>query len=403
MISRNENKSTPSTEGFPDEDSQIVKSFDDMMLPTEVLKGIYRYGWEQPTSIQERVVIPMKDGRDIVAQAQSGKGKTGAFAISSLCIVDCREQHTQVVILSPTRELAAQTFQVVKKLGEDLEGLHVALCVGGTHVRECIDTLRRGPQIVVGTPGRVRHMCERGELRTRQLRCIVLDEADEMLDRGFREAMVEIFEYCPESVQVCLFSATYTPDVLEIANQACRNPFRILVKKEDVTLSGIKQFFVDCEKDYYKLDVLSDLYTCLSITQLIIFVNSRRRVEELHAAMTAQDHTCSSIHGGMTTEERDLRMKEFQTGTSRVLISTDLLARGIDVSNVGTVINYDLPHNDFSNYIHRIGRSGRHGKKGLALNFVTDSDRDTTTIRELERYYCTRIEELPADIASIED
>merc|ERR1719499_2415928 len=161
--------------------------------------------------------------------------------------------------------------------------------------------------------------------------------------------MVEIFEYCPESVQVCLFSATYTPDVLEIANQACRNPFRILVKKEDVTLSGIKQFFVDCEKDYYKLDVLSDLYTCLSITQLIIFVNSRRRVEEIHAAMT--------------TEERDLRMKEFQTGTSRVLISTDLLARGIDVSNVGTVINYDLPHNDFSNYIHRIGRSGRHGKK----------------------------------------
>jgi translation initiation factor 4A len=400
MISRDENNNTLS-EGFPDEDIQIVSSFDDMNLPMLLLKGIYGYGWERPTPIQERVIVPMIEGRDIVAQAQSGKGKTGAFAISSLSIVDCSKRQTQVVILSPTRELASQTFSVVAQIGRDLNDLLVASCVGGTHVRDCVRSLRQGPQIVVGTPGRVRHMCEKGELRTDRLQCIILDEADEMLDRGFREAMVEIFEFCPENVQVCLFSATYTPDVLQIANQACRNPFRILVKKEDVTLSGIKQFYVHCERDHYKLDVLCDLYECLSITQLIIFVNSKRRVEELHAAMTAQDHTCSCIHGGMTTEERNLRMTEFRSGSSRVLISTDLLARGIDVSNVGTVINYDLPHNDFSNYIHRIGRSGRHGKKGLALNFVTDNHRDSTTIRELERYYCTKIGELPADLAAI--
>lgn len=401
MISRDENKNTLS-EGFPDEDIQIVSSFDDMNLPMLLLKGIYGYGWERPTPIQERVIVPMIEGRDIVAQAQSGKGKTGAFAISSLSIVDCSKKQTQVVILSPTRELAAQTFSVVEQIGRDLNGLFVASCVGGNHVRDCVRALRQGPQIVVGTPGRVRHMCERGELRTDRLQCIILDEADEMLDRGFREAMVEIFEFCPENVQVCLFSATYTPDVLQIANQACRNPFRILVKKEDVTLSGIKQFYVHCDEDYEKLDVLCNLYECLSISQVIIFVNSKRRVEELHAAMTAQDHTCSCIHGGMTTEERNLRMTEFRSGSSRVLISTDLLARGIDVSNVGTVINYDLPHNDFSNYIHRIGRSGRHGKKGLALNFViTNNHRDSATIRELERYYCTKIGELPADLAAI--
>merc|ERR1719397_2251653 len=323
----------------------------------------------------------MKDGRDIVAQAQSGKGKTGAFTVASLAIIDCEKRFPQVVILSPTRELSDQTYVVTRKLGANLKGLSVAECVGGSPVRECIRILRTGPQIVIGTPGRMRHMLESGELNLSHLRCVVLDEADEMLDRGFRDSMYDIFEHCPQDVQVCLFSATYTPDVLEVTERMCRNPYRILVKKEEVTLDGIKQFYVDCDLDRYKLEILCDLYECLSISQLIIFVNSKRRVEDVFNFLNAQDHTCSCIHGG---------------------ISTDLLARGIDVQNVGTVINFDLPHNDFSNYIHRIGRSGRHGKKGLALNFITNHHRDTTTIRELERYYSTKINELPADLATIE-
>merc|ERR1711994_458590 len=245
-------------------------------------------------------------------------------------------------------------------------------------------------------------MGKEGKLKLASLRAIILDEADEMLDRGFRDVMYDIFEFCPEDVQVCLFSATYNREVLQIADKCCRNPFRILIKQEEVPLDGIKQFYVHCEAEQYKLDVLCDLYECISISALIIFVNSKQRVEQLFDAMNAQDHTCSCIHGGMTTEERNLRMLEFRTGASRVLIATDLLARGIDVQNVGTVINYDLPHNDFSNYIHRIGRSGRHGKKGLALNFVTDDPRDSTTIRELERFYNTKINELPQDIASVE-
>jgi len=404
MNSRSDNllNTTPSVEGFPDEDIKIVSSFDDMYLDMLLLKGIYGYGWENPTSIQERVIVPMKEGRDIVAQAQSGKGKTGAFAVASLSIADPTQRVAQVVILSPTRELATQTYDVVSALGANIDGLLLSECVGGTAVRACMEVLRQGPQIVVGTPGRIRHMIRESYLQMKRLKCIVLDEADEMLERGFRESMYDIFEYCPEDVQVCLFSATYTNEVLEVANNMCRNPVRILIKKENVTLDGIKQFFVDCEEERHKLAVLCDLYECLSISQLIIFVNSRRRVEDVYHYLNSQDHTCSCIHGGMDPEERKLKMMEFRQGASRVLIATDLLARGIDVQNVGTVINFDLPHNDFSNYIHRIGRSGRHGKKGLALNFITNHPRDTTTIRELERYYSTKINELPADLATIE-
>jgi len=395
-------KPSPSSAGFIDEEIKIVSSFDDMHLGMKLLKGIYGYGWEKPTDIQQKIVVPMKNGKDIVAQAQSGRGKTGAFAIASLSIADCSKRTAQVVVLSPTRELASQTFDVMSKLGLDMVGLTVALCVGGTAVRDCAQLLRSGAQIVVGTPGRVRHMIERGDLQLKHMQCIVLDEADEMLDRGFQDVMYEIFQFCPVNVQVCLFSATYTPECLDLTNKFCRNPVRILIKKENVTLDGIKQFYVHCEKEQYKLDVLCDLFECFSISQLIIFANSKRRVDDIYAAMTANDFTCSHIHGGMTPEERKLKMLEFRTGSSRVLIATDLLARGIDVQNVGTVINYDLPHHDFSNYIHRIGRSGRHGKKGIALNFVTDRAQDATTIRELQKYYNTKIEELPQDVASIE-
>jgi len=406
MSSRNANLPTSRSnselpsEGFPDESVQIVSSFDDMYLDMLLLKGIYGYGWEEPTAIQQRIIMPMKDGRDIVAQAQSGKGKTGAFAIASLSIVDVKKPVTQVLILSPTRELADQSHGVMENLGRDLQGLQITLTVGGTPVRENIRELQRGPQIVIGTPGRVLHMIEKGYLDLKNLQAIVLDEADVMLERGFRENMYDTFAFCPETVQVCLFSATYTPDILQLTEKFCRNPFRILVKKEEVTLDGIKQFYVDCEKDAYKFETLCDLYECLSISQLIIFVNSKHRAEWLFGAMTANDFTCSHIHGGMSSEERKLKMYEFRSGSSRVLISTNLLARGIDVQNVGTVINYDLPQ-DLSNYIHRIGRSGRHGRKGLAINFVTNDVESTRTIRELERYYCTKISELPADIGTI--
>jgi len=399
MSSRDANNQTST--GFPEE-IQITSSFDDMSLDMQLLRGIYGYGWEEPTGIQQRTIVPMKDGRDILAQAQSGKGKTGAFTVASLSIADASLRQTHVLILAPTRELAMQSREVAENLSINMDGMSVALCIGGTRVKDNVRELQRNPAIVVGTPGRINHMIQNGALEMKHLRCIVLDEADEMLDRGFREIMYDIFQYCPEEVQVCLFSATYNKEVLEVANRFCRNPFRILIKKESVTLDGIKQFYVDCEQEHFKLGVLTDLYECLSISQVIIFVNTVARCEQLYNAMTAQDFTCSFTHGSMDWEERTLRMKEFRSGASRVLISTELMARGIDVANVGIVINYDLPHDDFSVYIHRIGRSGRHGKKGVAINFITDDPRDHQTIRELERYYCTKINELPADLASLD-
>jgi len=232
---------------------------------------------------------------------------------------------------------------------------------------------------------------------------IVLDEADEMLDRGFQDVMYEIFEVIPAETQVCLFSATYTPEVLEVSRKFMRNPAKILVKKEAVTLDGIKQFYVNCGSEGWKFDTLCDLYESISVAQLIIFCNTQRTTEILRDKLEQRDFTCSHIHGSMSSDERKERMKLFRDGHSRVLISTDLLARGIDVPNVDKVINYDLPHRDYSNYIHRIGRSGRYGKKGVAINFITDDERDQRTIRGLEQHYSTKIAELPANLSNLEE
>jgi len=231
-----------------------------------------------------------------------------------------------------------------------------------------------------------------------RLEFLVLDEADEMLSRGFRDAVYDIFQELPPKVQVCLFSATMPMDVLEVSKRFMRDPVRILVKKEMVTLDGIKQFYVAVEQENWKLDTLCDLYETLSITQAIIYCNTRRKVDWVTDKMQQRDFTVSSMHGDMTSEERNLILKEFRSGSSRVLITTDLLARGIDVQQVSLVINYDLPHNK-ENYIHRIGRSGRFGRKGVSINFVVDED--VRTMREIEQFYNTKIEEMPMNVADL--
>lgn len=389
-----------SCEGFMESNLELISSFDDLFLDEQLLRGIYGYGWEDPTPIQQRAIKPMMDGIDTLAQAQSGTGKTGAFSVGALSVVDCGSKSAQVLVLSPTRELANQTNEVFKGVGTYMEDLKITRCVGGTSVRDCVRELR-GAQVIVGTPGRLYHMIESNYLTVDGLKMIVLDEADEMLDRGFRDVMYDIFQMIPASTQVCLFSATYNPEILEVSNRFMREPARILVKQEAVTLDGIKQFYVQCDREEYKFPTLCDLYEHISVAQLIIFCNTQRQTEVLRDRLEQEDFTCSHIHGGMTTQERTYRMQLFRGGATRVLISTDLLARGIDVPNVGMVVNFDLPHNDFENYIHRIGRSGRHGKKGIAINFVTSSDRDRMTIGGLEKHYSTVIEELPSDIGAL--
>merc|ERR1712117_624314 len=265
-------------------------------------------------------------------------------------------------------------------------------------VREDIKVLQTGVQIVVGTPGRVNDMINRNALKLEKLRIFILDEADEMLSRGFKDQIYDVFQYLPSEVQVCLFSATMPVEILHMTSRFMRDPVRILVKKEQLTLDGIKQFYVAVEREEYKLDTLCDLYETLTITQAIIYCNTRRKVDWLTDKMGQRDFTVSAMHGEMNQTERELIMKEFRSGSSRVLIATDLLARGIDVQQVSLVINYDLPSNR-ENYIHRIGRSGRFGRKGVAINFVTSED--VPAMKELEQFYNTQIDEMPMDVADL--
>lgn len=379
-------------------DIRVIPSFDDMPLHQQLLRGIYSYGFEKPSAIQQRAIVPMIQGGDIIAQAQSGTGKTGAFSIALLQRMDFRHRQLQGLVLSPTRELAQQTHQVVSQIGEYVSESQT-FChtfVGGTRVQEDLKKLQAGVVVAVGTPGRVSDVIKRGALRTEYLRVLVLDEADEMLSQGFSEQIYEIFKFLPKDIQVALFSATMPQDVLDLTKKFMRNPVRILVKKESLTLEGIKQFYVAVEEEH-KLDTLMDLYESVSIAQSVIFANTRRKVDWVSEQLNKNNHTVSSMHAEMQRGEREKVMSTFRSGSSRVLVTTDLVARGIDVHHVNIVINFDLPTNK-ENYLHRIGRGGRYGRKGVAINFV--SQRDVELLREIEGHYHTQIEELPMDFAA---
>jgi translation initiation factor 4A len=376
---------------------EIVDNFDNMNLSPELLRGIYAYGFERPSTIQQRAILPVIKGRDVIAQAQSGTGKTATFSISALQKLDTSNPQCQALILAPTRELAQQIQKVVIALGDFMKVVCHA-CIGGTNVREDMKALETGAHVVVGTPGRVFDMINRGALKTDNMKMFILDEADEMLSRGFKDQIYDVFQRLPPSTQVVLLSATMPIEVMEVTTKFMRDPIRILVKKDELTLEGIKQFFVAVEKEEWKLDTLCDLYETVTITQAVIFCNTRRKVDWLTEKLTAREFTVSAMHGDMEQGQREVIMKEFRSGSSRVLIATDLLARGIDVQQVSLVINYDLPSNK-ENYIHRIGRGGRFGRKGVAINFVTADD--TRMLREIEQFYSTQILEMPMNVADL--
>jgi len=376
---------------------EITDNFDNMGLNNELLRGIYAYGFERPSAIQQRAIAPVIKGHDVIAQAQSGTGKTATFSISILQKLDMSVNQTQALILAPTRELAQQIQKVVIALG-DFMNVDCHACIGGTNVREDMKKLESGSHIVVGTPGRVFDMINRRALKTDHIKMFVLDEADEMLSRGFKEQIYDVFQLLPPNTQVVLLSATMPPDVLEVTTKFMRDPIRILVKRAELTLEGIKQFYIAVEKEDWKLDTFCDLYETVTITQAVIFCNTRRKVDWLTEKLHAREFTVSAMHGDMDQAQRDVIMKEFRSGSSRVLIATDLLARGIDVQQVSLVINYDLPSNR-ENYIHRIGRGGRFGRKGVAINFVTSDD--VRMLRDIEMFYNTQIDEMPMNVADL--
>lgn len=334
----------------------------------------------------------------MIAQSQSGTGKTAVFSIASLQILEEKVKDTQVVILSPTRELAEQTQRVVQSLG-DYMNVKCHAAIGGKSLGLDLKAMEQNQaQIVSGTPGRVFDLIQRRALSTRSLKALVIDEADEMLNKGFKEQIYDIYRYLPPQTQVVLVSATLPVDVLEMTRKFMNDPVRILVKRDELTLEGIKQFFVNVEKEDWKFDTLTDLYDTLTITQAVIFCNTKSKVDWLAKKMKENHFTVSSIHGDMDQSERDRVMEEFRSGGTRVLIATDIWGRGIDVQQVSLVICYDLPTNR-ELYIHRIGRSGRFGRKGVAINFVKDDD--VQTLRDIERFYSTQIDELPLNVSEL--
>lgn len=300
-------------------------------------------------------------------------------------------RETQVLIMSPTRELALQIQKVVLALG-DYMNVQCHACIGGQSIGEDIRKLDHGQHIVSGTPGRVFDMIRRKNLRTRAIKTLILDEADEMLNQGFKEQIYDVYRYLPPETQVVLLSATLPREILDMTRKFMTDPIRVLVKRDELTLEGIKQFFVAVEKEEWKFDTLCDLYDTLTITQAVIFCNTKRKVEWLTEKMRENNFTVSCMHGDMPQKERNAIMDEFRSGASRVLITTDIWARGIDVQQVSLVINYDLPINR-ENYLHRIGRSGRFGRKGVAINFVKSDD--ISILRDIEQYYSTQIDEMP--------
>lgn len=381
-------------EAQEDSYDEVVDSFEALGLNESLLRGIFGFGFEKPSAIQQRGIKPILDGCDTIGQAQSGTGKTATFVIAALHKINYDEAVCQVLILAPTRELAQQIQRVCLGLG-DYVGVVCHACVGGTDVREDIHKLRQGVHMVIGTPGRVLDMENRQCLRCDKISLLVLDEADEMLSRGFSAQIKQVFACLRSDVQVALFSATMPPEVLEMTTKFMRNPKRILVKKDELTLEGIKQFFVGVDHEDWKLDTLKDLYETCTITQSIIYVNSRRKADFVTSQMMNQQHTVSKMHGEMNQKERELIMREFRSGSTRVLVTTDLLARGIDVQQVSLVINYDLPIS-MENYIHRIGRSGRFGRKGIAINFVVQDE--LPRLKEIETFYNTQILPMPNQV-----
>jgi translation initiation factor 4A len=374
-------------------------SFDDMGLPEVLLRGVYGHGFEKPSKIQQKGIVPIAKGYDLLAQAQSGTGKTGTFTIGSLSRVDPAIKSVQVLCLVPTRELAQQIELVASAIGSFM-GIKTYAAMGKTPVREDIRCLDRGVHFLVGTPGRIYDLMNRRALSTEHIKVIIVDEADQMLEDRFREQLQCILAIgFPATARCALFSATMNPDVVEFANKLLDKPVRILIPPEEVNLQGIKQYALALDREDWKFEVLLDLYKHLNITQALIYCNKRQGVERLSEKMTAAGFPIACIHGDMEPRERMERMVAFRKGDARILISTDLLARGIDVQQVSLVINYELP-TQMDNYIHRIGRSGRYGRKGTAINLLCGSE--VSMMEELKSHYSITVDSLPEDLSNLQ-
>jgi translation initiation factor 4A len=374
--------------------SNEIDNWDDLDIQPDLLRGIYSVGFEKPSPIQRKAIKPILCKKDIIAQAQSGTGKTATFTIGALAHVNTTDATTQVLCLSPTRELSIQTANVMRGIGSVMKDLRVQVLVGGCSIDEDIDALKTAvPHVITGCPGRVYDMMRRNHIISKNIKLVILDEADEMLSSGFKEQVYNIFQHFNVDIQVALFSATLPEHINAITSKFMRNPVRIQVKTEQLTLEGISQYFVAVEDDRQKYLTVKDLYSFMAVSQCIIYANSIKRVSSLYDAMLEDGFPVCRIHSGMDKSERDKAFSEFRTGAYRVLISSNVTARGIDIQQVSVVINFDVPK-CVHTYLHRIGRSGRWGRKGVGINLITR--RDIAKLKEIEGHYSTQINELPS-------
>jgi len=379
--------------------SYEISTWDELEIPSDLLRGIYAYGFEIVSPIQKRAIKPLIMKKDVIAQAQSGTGKTATFTIGALSNINLLEKSVQVLVLSPTRELSKQTASVFKGIGCMMNGLKIQTLVGGNSIDEDIKLLKNDiPHVITGCPGRVYDMLRRNAFNYNKINLVILDEADEMISSGFKDQVYNIFQYFHKNIQVALFSATLPPYINNIINKIMREPVRISVKTEQLTLEGISQYYVAVEDDKQKYATMKDLYSFISMSQCIIYANSLKRVSDLYDAMIEDGFPVCRIHGGMEKEDRENAFADFRTGKYRVLISSNVTARGIDIQQVSVVINFDISK-CVHTYLHRIGRSGRWGRKGLGINLITR--RDLSKLKEIEQHYGTQINELPENLEKL--
>ena len=376
-----------------DDEDEVVEEapksgFAALGLSDDIMRAVEEMGFETPSPIQAEAIPPVMEGYDVIGQAQTGTGKTAAFGIPALEMIDARSNAVQVLVLCPTRELAVQVSQEIGRLAKYKRGVRIEAIYGGDSIERQIRSLKKGVQIVVGTPGRVMDHMQRRTLDFSEVRMMVLDEADEMLDMGFREDIESILVDMPEDRQTILFSATMSKPILNITKRFLNDPVLIKVVRNELTNDNIEQLFYEV-KPSGKLEVMTRLIDMYNIQSLLVFCNTKRKVDQTVEELQARGYAAEGIHGDLRQQQRTNVMNKFKAGVNTILVGTDVAARGIDVSGLDAVINYDIPL-DEEYYVHRIGRTGRAGLAGKAFSLVARDERNR--LRQIENFTKVKIE-----------
>ncbi|ADG82296.1 DEAD/DEAH box helicase [Thermincola potens] len=348
-----------------------TKTFESLQLSRRILQAVKEMGFEEPTPIQAEAIPVLLNGHDVIGQAQTGTGKTAAFGIPILEKLNPRYRAVQALVITPTRELAIQVAEEIMKLGK-FKDVRTLAVYGGQSIDRQIGALKRGVQVVVGTPGRLLDHINRGTLRLQHLKMLVLDEADEMLDMGFIDDIEAIIKETPETRQTLLFSATMPHEIQQLARKYLKNPRLVAVSKDELTVPSIEQVYYEV-REKTKLESLCRVLETIDVTLAIIFCKTKRGVDELVASLETRGYQAEGLHGDLTQAQRNKVMRKFKNGQVDYLVATDVAARGLDIENVSHVINYDIPQ-DPEVYVHRIGRTGRAGRSGKAITFIVPEE-----------------------------